>query len=84
MAFLLYPLVSLITLEPFNCQPTGLGLLTADYREVCPNRRSFEVFYAAIFLVLYPIGIPIANIVMLRWLRVHEIARNKVGRPFVR
>jgi hypothetical protein len=78
MAFLLYPLVSLITLEPFNCQPAGLGLLTADYREDCPKQNSFEIAYASFFLAIYPIGIPIANILMLRWLRVHEIARNKV------
>jgi hypothetical protein len=81
MAFLLYPLVSLSTLEPFNCQPSGLGLLTADYREECPKRDSFEIVYASIFLVLYPVGIPIANILMLRWLRVHKIARNKVYLP---
>ena len=77
-AFMLYPMLSLIVMEPFNCMPTGLGLLNADYREPCPELLSFEKLWACVFIVLYPIGIPIGSILVLRSMGVHDIARKKI------
>ena len=77
-AFMLYPLLSLSTLEPFNCQPAGLGLLAADYREPCPTPTSFERLWAIIFILVYPVGIPIGSIMVLRSMGVHDIARKKI------
>lgn len=77
-AFMLYPLLSLITLEPFNCQPAGLGLLAADFREPCPEPSSLERVWASFFIILYPIGIPLASIIVLRMMGVHRLAKEKV------
>ena len=78
MAFMLYPLLSLITLEPFNCQPVGLGLLAADYRTSCPEQSSLERVWGSIFIILYPIGIPLASILVLRSMGVHRLAKEKI------
>ena len=77
-AFMLYPLLSLTTLEPFNCQPDGLGLLAADYREPCPTPTSFERLWATVFILVYPVGIPVGSILVLRSMGVHDIARKKI------
>ena len=55
--FLIYSVVSVVTLEAFNCNPPGLGLLTADLRELCPENGSFLIVYSIIFILVYPIGI---------------------------
>jgi hypothetical protein len=78
IAFMLYPLLSLITLEPFNCQPAGLGLLAADYREPCPDATSLERIWGAFFILLYPVGIPVASILVLRSMGVHRLAKEKI------
>jgi hypothetical protein len=77
-AFMLYPLLALITLEPFNCQPAGLGLLAADYREPCPDPMSLERIWAAVFIIVYPIGIPVGSILILRSMGVQRLAKEKV------
>ncbi len=77
-AFMLYPMLSLVVMEPFNCMPSGLGLLNADYREPCPVILSFERLWACVFTLLYPVGIPIGSILVLRSMGVHEIARKKI------
>ncbi len=77
-AFMLYPMLSLITLEPFNCQPVGLGLLAADYREPCPEPASLEQIWAAVFIMLYPVGIPVASILVLRSMGAHRLAKEKI------
>jgi hypothetical protein len=77
-AFMLYPMLSLITLEPFNCQPVGLGLLAADYREQCPEPASLERIWAAVFILVYPVGIPVASILVLRGMGVHRLAKEKI------
>ena len=57
--FLIYSTVSMVTLESFNCNPQGLGLLAADYRESCPEANSFLRIYSIIFIFVYPVGIPL-------------------------
>ena len=39
--FLVYPVVSLTTLQAFDCQPSGLGLLAADRNFQCPSNSDF-------------------------------------------
>jgi hypothetical protein len=77
-AFMLYPMLSLVTLEPFNCQPVGLGLLAADYRVPCPEPASLERIWAAVFIMVYPVGIPVASILVLRRMGVHRLAKEKI------
>ena len=79
IAFMLYPQLSLVTLEPFNCQPEGLGLLAADYRSPCPKPSSFERLWATFFIIVYPIGIPLASILVLRSMGVHRLAKEKIN-----
>ncbi len=76
--FMMYPLVCLITLEPFDCQPYGLGLLGSDLREPCPDMISFERVWASLFIVMYPVGIPLASIIVLRSMGVHRLAQEKI------
>jgi hypothetical protein len=83
LAFMLYPMLSLITLEPFNCQPVGLGLLAADYREPCPEPASLESIWAAVFIMVYPVGIPVASILVLRSMGVHRLAKEKIDSALV-
>jgi hypothetical protein len=83
IAFMMYPLVCLVTLEPFDCQPTGLGLLGADRREPCPEALSFDRVWASIFLFLYPFGVPIASILVLRSMGVHRLATEKVDAALI-
>ena len=78
IAFMMYPLLCLVTLEPFDCQPSGLGLLGTDRREKCPDPLSFERVWASIFLFLYPFGVPIASILVLRSMGVHKLAAEKI------
>ena len=79
LAFLVYPITSLVTLQSFNCEPLGLGLLAADYRERCPDSNSFLRIYSIPFIIVYPIGIPVVMYLVLRNLRVQEIASRKVS-----
>jgi hypothetical protein len=81
--FMMYPLVCLITLEPFDCQPYGLGLLSTDLREPCPDMLSFERMWASLFIFLYPVGIPLASIVVLRSMGVHRLAQEKLDAAVV-
>jgi hypothetical protein len=83
IAFMMYPLVCLVTLEPFNCQPNGLGLLSTDRRESCPEALSFDRIWASIFLMLYPFGVPIASILVLRSMGVHRLAAEKIDAAII-
>ena len=84
-AFMIYPMVCLVTLEPFNCQPEGLGLLAADYQMECPSSSSFERIWGVLrlFLFIYPIGIPVGSILVLRFMNVHKFAEAKIDSAIV-
>lgn len=79
LSFLVYPMVSLMTLQSFNCQPIGLGLLAADYREQCPAPYSFLRNYSSFFILIYPIGVPLWMFVVMLRMNVHDLARKKVN-----
>ena len=83
ICFMLYPMLSLVTLEPFNCQPAGLGLLAADYREKCPGIFSFERVWGYFFIILYPFGIPASMFFVLRSMGVHRLAKEKIDAALV-
>ncbi len=83
LAFLVYPMVSLMTLQSFNCQPLGLGLLAADYRESCPMPYSFLRNYSSVFILVYPIGIPLWMLFVMRGMNVHELSKSKVASGLV-
>jgi hypothetical protein len=53
--FVIYPAVSIASMMPFNCD-SQVGLLRADYREVCGEMTSFLPLYSLAFVLLYPIG----------------------------
>ena len=53
--FVVYPAVSIASMMPFNCD-SQVGLLRADYREVCGEMTSFLPLYSLGFVLLYPIG----------------------------
>ena len=75
--FLIYSVVSVVTLEAFDCNPPGLGLLTADFREQCPANGSFLRVYSVIFIIVYPVGVPIFILASLLFMGVHDIAQDK-------
>ena len=75
--FLIYSVVSVVTLEAFDCNPPGLGLLTADFREQCPADGSFLRVYSVIFIIVYPVGVPIFILASMIFMGVHDIAQDK-------
>ena len=79
LACLVYPITSLITLQSFDCEPLGLGLLSADYREKCPDSNSFFRLYSIPFIVVYPIGVPVMMFVVIRSMKVPQLANQKIN-----
>ena len=77
--FLVYPIVSLTTLQAFDCQPTGLGRLAADYSQQCPSYTDFACIWSFIFIVVYPVGIPLFCFVSMLGMGVHFVARDKIN-----
>jgi hypothetical protein len=76
--FVLYPVVSTSALQAFNCQPAGLGLLSSDYREMCPASLSFISLYSTAFSILYPLGLPLFFYASLLYLSVGMVAKCKI------
>ena len=76
--FLVYPILSLTTLQTMDCN-LHLGLLKDDYREVCPAPYSMVTLYSLSFFVLFPLGIPCFNVIVLTQLQVRSIVESKVG-----
>jgi hypothetical protein len=74
--FLIYPVVSLSTLEAFNCQPVGLGKLAADFNEPCPGQTHFLTIWSYIFIAVYPVGIPLFCYLSMLKMGVHLVARD--------
>jgi hypothetical protein len=71
------PAVSIATLRPFNCD-SSLGLLRDDYTVVCPPLHSPHAIFAAIFIVLYPLGIPLFLVGAMRYMHIHKIVKEKM------
>jgi hypothetical protein len=82
--FVLYPVVSTTSLQAFDCQPSGLGLLSSDYRELCPASLSFISLYSAAFSLLYALGLPIFFYASLLHLSVGKVAKSKIEDSILR
>ena len=74
--FLIYPMVSLATLQAFDCRPLGLGKLAADFTVDCPDANSFLRVWSYIFIAVYPIGIPVFCYISMLQMGVHLVARD--------
>ena len=76
--FLFYSVLCVSTLQTFDCD-SKLGLLKNDYRQVCPSLNSFEGIFAALFAVVYSIGIPTFYLLVLEKLHVRAIVHSKIS-----
>jgi hypothetical protein len=82
-AFMVYPFLSQITLESYNCKPETLGLLAADPSELCPGFFSFLGLYSFIFAIMYSVGIPIFSLLVMIKMGVPRMAERKVNAGLV-
>jgi hypothetical protein len=78
--FLVYPVVSLTTLQAFDCQPEGLGLLAADLNMKCPNSADLVSVWSIIFILVYPVGIPLFCMISMLNMGVYLIAQDKINK----
>ncbi len=74
--FLIYPVVSLSTLEAFNCQPIGLERLAADFKEPCPGQSHLLRVWSYVFIAIYPVGIPVFCYFSMLKMGVHLVAQD--------
>jgi hypothetical protein len=77
--FLVYPVVSLTTLQAFDCQPEGLGLLAVDRNMKCPSGLDFLQSWSIAFIFVYPIGIPLFCFISMLGMGVHLLAQDKIN-----
>ena len=82
--FLIYPVVSLTTLQAFDCQPPGLGRLAADLNELCPSNTSFLRVWSFLFIIVYPLGIPLFCYCSMVQMGVHLVAQDTVNSCLLR
>ena len=75
--FVLYPAISVAVINTFDCD-IQLGLLKADYTELCPTIGSYLGMYSTFFFFLYPIGIPAAVIIVIRKEGVKKIIQDRL------
>jgi hypothetical protein len=54
------------------------GLLREDYTVLCPSVPGFITFYSAACILIYPLGIPVAMIMAMRYMHVREIVKEKM------
>jgi hypothetical protein len=82
--FLVYPVVSLTTLQAFDCQPQGLGLLAVDRTLKCPSGGDFLVGWSIAFIFVYPLGIPLFCWISMLGMGVHLLAQDKIDANILR
>jgi Ca2+-binding EF-hand superfamily protein len=75
--FLVYPIVSLTTLQAFDCQPEGLERLAADYSQPCPEDSQMLRVWSSVFILIYPVGIPLFCMLAMLRMGVHLVAQDK-------
>ena len=84
--FVIYPFVSKVVVGVFNCieldpynQFEGdSSWLKSDLREPCPHPgSSFTFFWGVLFLVVYPLGLPVLFVMTLYYFKVPQLATNK-------
>eukprot|EP00282_Hemiselmis_andersenii_P024004 CAMPEP_0172002690 /NCGR_PEP_ID=MMETSP1041-20130122/3542_1 /TAXON_ID=464988 /ORGANISM="Hemiselmis andersenii, Strain CCMP439" /LENGTH=931 /DNA_ID=CAMNT_0012656423 /DNA_START=1 /DNA_END=2796 /DNA_ORIENTATION=- len=82
--FLIYPTISMSVLQTFRCDDK-LRVLTVDYRAVCPldDMAGFNFQWALIFTVVYPIGIPLAMYLMMRRVKVPQLAKARMNKALL-
>ena len=83
LSFLAYPVVSLTTLQAFDCQPLGLNRLAADYNEPCPENSSFLRVWSIIFIWIYPLGVPAFCYIAMLGMGVHLIAQDILNKELL-
>jgi DNA-binding beta-propeller fold protein YncE len=90
LIFFVYPVVSLTVLQAFDCRPgtdtagnNGLDRLSVNIREKCPGPGSFVRIWAGIFILVYPIGMPVLVFYVMHRLRVREIAEHAVSSEII-
>ena len=79
MLFVLYPTLALSTMLSWQCDPLT-GMMTEDFRLVCPTPDSFISMYSAGAFLLYPFGIPLFMNIALRYNNIQTIVADKVGK----
>ena len=75
--FLMYPAISIATLAAAQCD-IQVGLLMSDYRVLCPGLLSFYGLYSLFFFIMYPLGIPVMMVLVLRHAGITEVVENKL------
>ena len=78
LLFLFYPILSLVSLQAFNCD-NRLGLLKDDYRQVCPSLFSFIGVYSICFCILISLGIPLFISAALESMHIRDIVKSKIS-----
>lgn len=75
--FLLYPMLSLVSVTVFHCNHDTGRLFTA-FDVVCPPTNSFASIYSFVFFLLYPIGIPVMMHLVLRFAGIRKVVQEYV------
>jgi len=74
---IIYPIASTISMRPFHCHPE-LELVADDFSIRCPRLSdSLELYWGALFTLLYPIGIPACLFALLVFFKVPALAHRK-------
>jgi hypothetical protein len=83
MTFLIYSTVSTVIFQTFACDPTDddakvkLSYLRADYSVQCgTDEHKLYKAYAAVMMLIYPIGIPLLYTWLL-WRQRHKLIKDK-------
>jgi hypothetical protein len=81
ITFLIYSTVSTVVFQTFACdniETTGISYLRADYSVICnTSRHNAYKAYAAVMIIVYPIGIPLLYAWLLYRERRHFNQSNK-------
>mmetsp|Transcript_33197 Transcript_33197/g.81510 ORF Transcript_33197/g.81510 Transcript_33197/m.81510 type:complete len:199 (-) Transcript_33197:957-1553(-) len=77
LLFVVYPAVSIQILQTFRCDDQ-LEVLTADYKERCPNllTTEFNFVYAMLCTLIVPIGVPLF---MYYLIRIYKVSAADLG-----
>ena len=91
--FIIYPGQSFVTMQTFVCKKIAeTTYLTADYYERCPysygnfgdlGKWNSLAAASACYFFIYPIGIPLFMILVMRAHRIPELKRKKVGSSLI-
>ena len=77
LMFCIYPAVSLASVLAFNCDE-NVGRMKDFFRELCPSRTDPVWIHSMIFVVLYPIGIPVFMNLSMRHMGIVALVKAKM------